>query len=281
VETRECDAAQLYLDLMKKCLTRLIFPDIWRPTHRPSMRHQPFSRTVYPLLTSLLAARGLKLFRYTPFDPVKRAEGIDWPQEAHTMVGLKRLENLTKCIEEVLRKDVPGDLIETGVWRGGSCIFMRAVLKAHGERTRLVWVADSFEGLPKPDGRYDQDIGDQFWKYKSILGVSLEEVKANFELYDLLDEQVRFLPGWFKDTLPTAPINQLAVLRLDGDMYSSTMDVLENLYSKLSPGGYAIIDDYGAVSGCKEAVEEFRSRHNITAHLERIDDSGVFWEKPG
>ena len=157
---------------------------------------------------------------------------------------MKRLNQIEEAVTTVLREAVPGDLIETGCWRGGATIFMRAVLRAYGDSTRTVWVADSFEGLPKPDGRFQQDKGDEHWKFKSALGVSLEEVKANFARYGLLDDNVRFLKGWFKDRLPAAPIERLAVLRLDGDMYASTMDALNSLYERLSPGGYAIVDDY-------------------------------------
>jgi hypothetical protein len=195
------------------------------------------------------------------------------------MVGLKRLGNIQYCITQVLQKNVRGDFVETGVWRGGSSIFMRAVLKAYGVRDRIVWVADSFEGLPKPDGRYQQDEGDKHWKSNAVLGISLEQVKANFAKYGLLDEQVRFLKGWFKDTLPAAPIDQLAILRLDGDMYSSTMDALQSLYSKLSPGGFLIVDDYGSTPVCRKAVDDFRSQHQITDPIQKIDWTGAFWEK--
>ena len=279
-EVKSKAAAQLYLELIKKCLTRFIFPDIYRPIKaRPSIRTHPLAWAVYPLVTPIMAKLNVKLFRHEPFDQAARTEGKDWPAEADTMIGLKRLDNLQYCITEVIRKNVPGDLIETGVWRGGASIFMRAVLKAYEDRTRLVWVADSFEGLPKPDERYPQDVGDQFWKSKHTLGVSLDQVKANFSRYGLLDEQVRFLVGWFKDTLATAPINQLAVLRLDGDMYSSTMDSLKSLYPKLSLGGYVIIDDYGAVPACKQAVDDFRAEYKITERLLQVDWTAVFWEK--
>jgi O-methyltransferase len=98
-------------------------------------------------------------------------------------------------------------------------IFMRAVLKAYGDTHRLVWVADSFQGLPKPDPtRYPADAGDTSWQ-SSYFRVSLDQVKANFARYGLLDNQVRFLVGWFRDTMPTAPIEQLAVLRIDADLY--------------------------------------------------------------
>ena len=278
-EIKSDAAAQLYVDLIKRCLTRSIFPETYRPINiRPSIRTYPIAWAMYPLVIPVLAKLNVKLFRYAPTDQAARADGRDWPAEADTMVGLKRLENLQYCVTEIIRKNVPGDLIETGVWRGGASIFMRAILKAYGDQTRVVWVADSFEGLPKPDGRYQQDAGDRLWELNHTLGISLEQVKANFSRYSLLDDQVRFLVGWFKDTLPTAPINQLAVLRLDGDMYSSTMDALQSLYYKLSLGGYAIIDDY-ALPACRQAVDDFRGEHKITEELKQIDWTGVFWEK--
>ena len=273
-------AAQLYLNLLKMCLTRFIFPETYRPIKtRPSRRLHPIAWAMYPLVTAVLAKLNVTLFLDAPFDQVARADGRDWPAEADTMIGLKRLENLQYCVTEVIRKNVPGDLIETGVWRGGASIFMRAVLKVYGDQTRLVWVADSFEGLPKPDGRYQQDEGDRHWEMSHTLGISLEQVQANFTRYGLLDEQVRFLVGWFKDTLPAAPINQLAVLRLDGDMYSSTMDALQSLYHRLSLGGYVIIDDYGAIADCRRAVDDFRANHKITEQMQQIDWTGVFWKK--
>ena len=182
------------------------------------------------------------------------------------------------CVTDVLRRGVPGDLIETGVWRGGSVIFMRAILAAYGDAARKVWVADSFEGLPPPDPRYAADAGDVFHGFE-VLAVSLEQVKANFARYSLLDERVQFLKGWFKDTLATAPIGPLAVARLDGDMYESTMDALRPLYPKLSVGGYLIVDDYGTVPGCKQAVDEYRKEHGITEPIIDIDGWGVYWRR--
>jgi O-methyltransferase len=274
------DAAEMYLDLLKKSLTRYSFPETHKKVEsRRAVRRKPLTWALYPVINPLLAKENVSLFMESPFDPAARNEGKDWPADAETMVGLKRLENLQYCITQVLKKNIPGDLIETGVWRGGASIFMRAVLKAYGERNRIVWVADSFEGLPKPDGRFQQDQGDKHWKSNSVLGVSLEQVKTNFARYSLLDDQVRFLPGWFKDTLPAAPIQQLAILRLDGDMYSSTTNAIEALYPKLSPGGYLIVDDYGSTPPCRQAVDDFRAKHQITEPLQKIDWTGVFWEK--
>jgi len=154
---------------------------------------------------------------------------------------------------------------------------MLAVL---GDTERCVWVADSFAGLPRPDpARYPADTGDPLHRIQ-FLSVSLEQVKANFARFDMLDERVRFLKGWFKDTLPTAPIERLAILRLDGDMYDSTINALDALYDKVSPGGFVIIDDYNAMRSCKQAVHDFRGGHSITATLEPIDQIAAFCRVP-
>ena len=205
--------------------------------------------------------------------------GRKWSAQAHTMIGLKRLDQLQECISEVIEQQIPGDLIETGVWRGGASIFMRAVLKAHGIGDRRVFVADSFAGLPPPDSAYPQDQGDLHHQV-SFLAVSQEQVEDNFRKYGLLDEQVVFLRGWFKDTLPNIQSDCFSVVRLDGDMYESTMDGLVNLYPKLSLGGYCIIDDYGALESCKAAVHDYRREHSIEAPLHEIDWTGVYWRKP-
>ncbi|MBS4096565.1 MAG: class I SAM-dependent methyltransferase, partial [Sulfuricella sp.] len=198
---------------------------------------------------------------------------------AHTMIGRARVDNIHDCLNTIVEDDIPGDLIETGVWKGGATIFMRGFLAAHRIRNRKVWVADSFEGLPAPTHQKDHgcDFSKEVFPY---LSVGLEEVRELFERYDLLDDQVRFLKGWFCDTLPSAPIKKLALLRLDGDLYESTMDALENLYSKLSPGGFVIVDDYYAFPQCKLAVDEFRDRHGIRKKIIQIDHDSMYWRKP-
>jgi O-methyltransferase len=208
-----------------------------------------------------------------------REVGKDWPSYADTMIGRKRLDNIQFCFEEVVKNNVPGDLIETGVWRGGATIFMKALLHDAGITDRNVWVADSFQGLPKPNpDKYAADKGD-LHDTKEELAIPLEVVQNNFRKYNLLDDNVKFLKGWFKDTLPVAPIEKLSIIRLDGDMYESTMDGLVNLYHKLSKGGFIIIDDWGAVKACKQAVLDFRKEHNITDEIKTIDWTGVYWQK--
>lgn len=205
---------------------------------------------------------------------------------AVSMLPLVRFDNLRDCIVDVVRSGVPGDLVETGVWRGGATIFMRGALKALGVLDRKVWVADSFEGLPEPDAeKFPAEAkahhGPVMKELFNHLEASIDEVRANFAAYGLLDEQVVFLKGWFKDTLPSAPIGRLAILRLDGDYYESTMDALESLYDKVSPGGYVIVDDYGEGTWtyCKDAVDEFRARRGITDPLVRVDTPCVFWKR--
>ncbi len=243
----------LYLRLLKRCLTRDLFPDA---------RLAPDLRDIQP------------------FDPILRQVGRDWPTEAETMVGIARLDNVQACIEHAVLDGVPGDLVETGVWRGGCAIFMRAVLKAWNITNRSLWLADSFEGLPVADEEmYARDRGDRHSELKSYLGVPLDTVKENFRRYELLDHQVHFLPGWFRDTLPTAPIGTIAVLRLDGDMYESTHVALSSLYPKVALGGFVIIDDYGALPNCKAAVDDFRNAHSLKETMHEIDWTGMYWRR--
>lgn len=272
------EAATLYLDLLKKSLTYYLWGENQVSVDASELRQKYGESKNLPWL-DILAAEQIKLVRQAPFNAEARSDGRDWPQLADTMIGLKRLDNLQYCIESVIRDGVPGDLIETGVWRGGATILMRAALKAYCVTDRKVWVADSFKGLPPPDiESYPQDTGDTHHTH-DLLRVSVEQVKANFAKYGLLDGQVGFLEGWFKDTLPDAPIEQLAVMRLDGDMYSSTMDALKSLYPKLSVGGYVIIDDYGYWEPCRQAVHDYRAANGIIDPIHAVDWTGVFWRR--
>lgn len=268
----------LYLDLMKRTLSFTLWPEPPVPITLFNYRRRPAKRFLVSTISKFLEKRKLQLVEIRNISESKRAEGDIWPVYADTMIGLKRLDNLQYCIETVLSEGVAGDLIETGVWRGGASIFMRAVLAAYGIEDRKIFVADSFEGLPKPDAeKYPADKGDPHHLHP-YLAVSQEDVENNFRKYGLLDDQVVFLKGWFKDTLPQAPIEKLSILRLDGDMYGSTMDALESLYQKLSIGGFCIIDDY-ALQGCKAAVSDFRSKHGIESEIKEIDFTGRYWRK--
>lgn len=205
--------------------------------------------------------------------------GDYWPDRAHTMIGRKRLNNIQQCFEECIKNNIEGDLIETGVWKGGATILMQGLVKYH-KQNRKVYVADSFEGLPKADiVKYpaDNKKGQQFHEAEE-LKISLEDVKSHFKKYDLLDDNVVFIKGYFEHSLKNNDIDKLCILRLDGDMYSSTIQVLDYLYHKVSKGEFILIDDYG-LGGCRKAVDDFRRKHNITSPMYRVDWTGVYWKK--
>jgi O-methyltransferase len=195
-----------------------------------------------------------------------------------SMIGRARINNIHMLLDRVVADGIPGDFIETGVWRGGATLLMRGFLAAHNITDRKVWVADSFAGLPLPS--HAADAGYDFSAAVApVLAVPRDEVEDLFRRYDLLDDQVRFLEGWFSDTLPNAPIDQLALVRLDGDLYESTMDAITALYDKLSPGGYVIVDDYNDFEPCRRAITEFRESRGITSELHTVDWTAVYWRK--
>ncbi|MEO5582858.1 MAG: TylF/MycF/NovP-related O-methyltransferase [Saprospiraceae bacterium] len=268
---------QRYIDLLKLVLT-----DLHRIEHyeyKPIYTGAGWKKYVIHIINKQLRGRNLVLCKAIKPKREDRVNGLDWPANAETMIGLKRLENIEYCIKKIIENNIPGDLIETGVWRGGASIFMKAVLKTSSHNDRKIWLADSFLGLPKPDESiYEKDVGDEHYLQKE-LKVSLESVKNNFSKFDLLDDNIMFLEGWFKDTLPLAPIEKLALIRLDGDMYESTMDGIYNLYPKLSKGGFLIVDDWGAVKGCQDAIMDYRTQFNISDTIVPIDQSSVYWVK--
>jgi O-methyltransferase len=273
------EARMDYLDLLKKVLTGFVFPESADKVIELSPGFSP-KKLIVRAIIRVAATRGVRLVRAGRFDPEMRSEGRDWPMIAYTMVGLRRLDNVQQAIETVIREDIPGDIIECGVWRGGCAIFMRAVLKAYGVTDRRIWAADSYEGLPKPNvASFPADKGYDLSE-NQYASVPLENVKQNFERFGLLDDQVKFIKGWFKDSLPDAPIRQLAVLRADGDLYESTMQILENLYDKVSPGGFIIVDDFNSWPPCKKAVTDFRKKRSIVTPIEMIDWTGVYWRVP-
>lgn len=213
-----------------------------------------------------------------PYDADKRLNGLDWPKYGYTMIGRKRLDNLHEILQTVVQNGVKGDFIECGVWRGGASIFARLVLDAHHQCDRVVYVADSFAGLPPSLSTRDN----RNWDKTPFLEVPLEAVKHNFEKFGLSDEngKVVFIKGFFSDTLPSwrMKLSRLAVLRLDGDMYESCADIMANLYEKVAVGGYVIIDDWFTFD-CKTAVEDFFRHHRHSVNVVAIDQYAAYFEK--
>ncbi len=207
-----------------------------------------------------------------------REEGKDWPEDAVSMIGMKRMRNIHDLTRRILRDKIPGDFMECGVWRGGASIYMRELMEIYGSHDRRVILADSFAGIPKEADRTCAEDKGIIFGPDEYLSVPLETVMMNFARYTK-PTRLQFIPGWFKDTLFTADIGKLALLRLDGDLYESTITCLNALYSHVSSGGYVIIDDY-ALPTCRKAVDDFRGRWGIAAELNVIDYSGVWWRKP-
>jgi O-methyltransferase len=211
-----------------------------------------------------------------------RAEGRDWPLHGLTMTGLLRLDDLQACVETVVRDGVEGDLVETGTWRGGSSILMRATLDSLGSRERTVVVADSFQGFPSGSGSHphERSLGPYFAAFE-FLAIGLEEVQGNFARLGY-EHGVEFVPGFFEATLPLHAGRRWSLLRLDGDTYDATMLALRCLYPGLAPGGYVIVDDYGALEECREAVDAFRAEHGIEDPIEEVDWTCARWRRgPG
>lgn len=256
------DAAALYLDLLKRSLTGMLTRD--PATAVFGIDDDGFLRPVE-------GAEG-------SYDEAVRREGLDWPATAPTMVGLRRLDHLQESVETLLREGVEGDFLEAGVWRGGCGIFLRALLALHGDGERRIWLADAFGSPPyRSEGNEWDSPRDIGWMANLSQGV--DEVRRHFRDYGLLDDRVLFLRGWFRDTLPRAPVRRLALLRLDGDLYESTRDALVHLYPRLSPGGYVVVDDYQALRACRQAVTDYRQEHGIRAPITPIDQVAVFWRR--
>ena len=316
------DQSALYLDLLKRVLLNIVYHE---QSYQVSLTRSKASGRKLPQLVGDPPGR----FMLKP-----RIEGEDISLNTLSMIGLPRLNNVQECVEAVVDEDVPGDLIETGVAKGGATILMRAVLRAKGDEYRRVFCCDTFaEDKPPPKPAValiflpiwlivvtlsyliparrfyaklmklqhsfpvdmehtSQDTVDSFLFFvrnghKFIrpavpsIGRSLQAVRSHFARLGLLDDRVVFLKGFFSETLPAAPLEQLSLIRLDGDLYASTMDALVHLYPKLSDGGYCIVDDYFSFEECKEAVDEYREREAITAPLIQIDAHSVYWRHEG
>lgn len=253
--------------------------------------------------------------------------GDKWPPksscEAFTMVGLRRLDNMQLILEDVIQRNIKGDFMETGVWKGGASIFAASVFKAYQQYDRRVFLADSFDGIPPVNSSLfpiDQNhVGTDkidilkgshtggingvktrcnlFFNiqsnkhYKSTPnGFDMSTVNVMDELEKRFEVKPEYIVGFFKDSLPQARLDGrfkcFSVLRLDGDIYESTWQVLENAYDYLSPGGYVIIDDFGAWIGASNAVWDFREKNKINTPLVQVlyDENeskiGTFFMKP-
>lgn len=194
-----------------------------------------------------------------------------------TMVSLERFKNLSNAIETVIKEKINGDLVECGVWKGGTIAYMMKILDEYKIYDKKVYGFDSFEGLPKPNLELD---GHESEGWEGSLRASIDDCLRAIKRIEISENiKYEFIKGFFKDTLENNKLENISVLRLDGDWYESTMDCLNHLYPKVEAGGFIIIDDYGHWQGCKKAVDEFRIKHNITNPLFQTDYTEFWWRK--
>lgn len=211
--------------------------------------------------------------------------------KAYTMTSRERMFALWQAVHHVSRASVPGDVVECGVWRGGSAM-MAALGLLNAQETRALWLYDTFEGMPAPtdrDVRFDGTTAEDSlaklarragafndWAYATLADVQSQMAATKYP-QDIL----HFIQGPVEQTIPDDCPPSIAVLRLDTDWYASTRHELENLWPRLSPGGVLIVDDYGHWQGAREAVDEFFTTQEIAILLHRVDYTGRIAIKPG
>lgn len=197
----------------------------------------------------------------------------------YTLVGIERCYALYKSVKYVLDNKIPGDFVECGVWRGGSCMLMVYTLMESGIKDRTIWLYDTFGGMTKP-GEQDGAAEKEEWEINKIndeknkwcLG-ELEEVKQNLQSTGYPENNFRIIKGRVEDTIPSTIPGEISILRLDTDWYDSTKHELEYLYPLLQKGGVLIVDDYGAWQGARKATDEYFNK-NGHLFLNRVDYTG-------
>lgn len=201
----------------------------------------------------------------------------------YTMTSCERMYALYKAVQYIVDARIPGDLVECGIWRGGSTMVMAYVLLAKAETKRTIYLYDTFAGMPEPGPRdissSDSEIAMKTWK-KNITNThnewcfaSLSEVRRNMLSTGYPASRIRLVKGRVEDTIPGIAPSQVALLRLDTDWYESTYHELTHLFPRLSHGGILIIDDYGHWKGAKEAVDAYFMEQNTSIFLNRVDST--------
>lgn len=269
-----------YLDLLSSALVNLVYPE-----HDLRIDELEECRPAGDRLEYERRMRDLRYREPEKFAAIvqHKTNGSSWKRRparfAHTMIGLCRLDTLEYCAAWIFANGIAGDFVEAGVLQGGASIYLRALQITYGQPARSTWLCDSFAGPPPPTDTADRELAAGFNEpAEPWLAASIQAVRDNFATYDLLSENVRFVEGLFAESLPDAPIDDIAILRLDAGLYDATTDVLENLYDKVSPGGFIVIDDYNTYEPCRRAVDDFRVRRGIEMPLKRADWNSAYWQ---
>jgi O-methyltransferase len=217
----------------------------------------------------------------SPSLPTLRLAKLIWTVKPNfTMVKSKNLMNLYNLVQKANSMSLDGDIVECGVWNGGSAALMAfACLQNNAVNDRLLWLFDSFAGLPPPGPR-DGTTENKYY-FPGLNEGSIEKVEKAFRKLSLPMDSVKIFPGWFENTLTKAEIDRIAILHVDADWYSSVMSVLQAFYKKVVPGGFVVLDDYGYWEGCNRAFEDFVSQNKIEGiKLEQVDSTGAYFQKP-
>ncbi len=265
-----------YLDLIKRFLIRYEFDE--EIIEYRDLRSTTKFRHGLKMLLKFLPDDVFVLEKSKKRELSERLEGKDWPVTAESMIGLKRMNQLHDALRVIENEDIPGDIVETGIWRGGALIFAASFLEIYGVKGRKIFGCDSFEGLPKPSTAYPVDLGDIHYQF-DYLSVAIEQVRRNLKKYNVSLDSVTLVKGWFSDTLHKLDTDKVAILRLDGDMYSSTIEALEALYHKVAPGGFVIIDDF-SLKGANQAIVDFLNQRSIAVEFVKIDDTASYFRVP-
>lgn len=218
-----------------------------------------------------------------PADYDDEAKDILRAVKPYTMTSPERLNAFVLATRHIVRHDIPGAVVECGVWRGGSMQACARTLLSLGEKDRDLYLFDTYEGMTPPtaedlrrDGRSAQELLDAQGKDRPIWAVaSLEDVKEGFAGVAYPKERVHYVRGKVEDTVPGQAPEQIAILRLDTDWYASTRHELEHLYGRLVSGGVLLIDDYGYWQGSRQAVDEFLERTGERLLLLRMDEGRI------
>ncbi|MYR94283.1 methyltransferase [Streptomyces sp. SID4937] len=218
-----------------------------------------------------------------PEDYDDEARDIIRAVKPYSMTSPERLNAFILATRYIARHDIPGDIVECGVWRGGSMQACARTLLSVGETERELYLFDTYEGMTPPtaedlrrDGRPARELLDAQGKDRPIWAVaSLEDVQAGFENVPYPKERVHYVRGRVEDTVPEQAPEQIAILRLDTDWYASTKHELEHLYSRLVSGGVLLIDDYGYWQGSRQAVDEFLDKTGERLLLLRMDEGRI------
>jgi O-methyltransferase len=239
----------------------------------------------------VLSKRGLTLAPELGPDFSERTVETIRTVRPHTMTTVERIEAVCSATEYIVKYDIPGAFVESGVWMGGSSMAAARTLVQQGVTDRDLYLFDTFEGIPAPgedDGLIGSDVSlKEWWEQENSkdapawLDAPVDQVRSNMLSTGYPAERLHLVKGLVEDTIPASAPEQIAFLRLDTDWYSSTKVEMELLFPRLSPGGVLIVDDYGFTEGARKAVDEFLAAYPHPVFLHRIDVCGRLAIKPG